>query len=1097
MAGLTRPGYDAGMVTPDPDQLGFSLPDSRPTWPPASRFPHNFGGRTVGPIVTEDLLASSEPLLITGYAGVEQLLSFFLLCDKAPSGAVRPSRIRLLIGVEPASARARPSAAVVRNLEDEIADYWLRRGISLLNARDLLATLELLHAEVLQVRSSAASRVHAKVYVGEEAITLGSSNFTRPGLETNLEANARFERADEETRYEEARDLAENLWSLGSDYTEGFTALLEQLLRKVTWQEALARACAELLEGDWAPRHLIDGPERDLLWPSQEQGIAQALWVLEHSGAVLIADATGSGKTRMGAHLLRVLQDRNWRMGQTRTRFPVVVCPPAVRQLWSEELAHAAESVKVYSHGVLSQRLSVRRTEVEQALERTQLLTVDEAHNFLNRISERSRMVYGNVADNVILLSATPINRGARDLLAIVELLGADNFEEDVLDVVSRLAKQRRRGGEPMRPAERGRLRTALQEFVVRRTKMEFNRLIERDPELYVNALGTQCRYPQHDAVVFTRNDPPDDRHRAAGIREKAKNLRGMLNFQKELRTPSFLRIEGWSDAQFLEMRIRGSSALAGYQIRSRLRSSRVALVEHILGTREAATRFGLSRHKKSASGDVLHRLEKIAGRPPKSALDTKLPPWLVDSDAHRKAVEEEMETYRGILSLAEQMSDHRMDANADYLSHLLDEHSRVLAFDSHLISLYDLRRRLEERGARRVALATGEGGMKARRAFSRRFALDATEENVIGLCSDALAEGLNLQGASAVVHLDLPSVIRVLEQRIGRVDRMDSPHGRITVHWPDEPREFQLRADERLFWRLREVSDLLGSNVPIPEGFRRYQAEEGRYIPLREVIEAVEKDEVSDTDITLADAFYRVRSLVSGPEALVPAPLYENLRRSKAKVLSSVAVVPSHQAPWVFLAIGGADRSIPQWVLVEQDAARRVESTLDRVADEVRARLAAGPRDMPLDENAAALLQAAVATAEKHHLTLLSRRKRRALEELEHLAKRYEREAAKEGDEARLRTVRYILGLLDSSDQDHALDLGRLADWWLQLIRREWYAHLTRKNVPRPARLRQLRKPLLESPVATERLDSVWKLDLTTEPLDRRVVAAIVGVER
>ena len=33
--------------------------------------------------------------------------------------------------------------------------------------------------------------------------------------------------------------------------------------------------------------------------------------------------------------------------------------------------------------------------------------------------------------------------------------------------------------------------------------------------------------------------------------------------------------------------------------------------------------------------------------------------------------------------------------------------------------------------------------------------------------------EGVNLQGASAIVHLDLPTTLRVAEQR---VDRMDSP---------------------------------------------------------------------------------------------------------------------------------------------------------------------------------------------------------------------------------------------------------------------------------------------------------------------------------
>ena len=38
-----------------------------------------------------------------------------------------------------------------------------------------------------------------------------------------------------------------------------------------------------------------------------------------------------------------------------------------------------------------------------------------------------------NAADHVLLFTATPINRGAEDLLALIDLLGADNFEDATL----------------------------------------------------------------------------------------------------------------------------------------------------------------------------------------------------------------------------------------------------------------------------------------------------------------------------------------------------------------------------------------------------------------------------------------------------------------------------------------------------------------------------------------------------------------------------------------------------------------------------------------------------------------------------------------
>ena len=42
------------------------------------------------------------------------------------------------------------------------------------------------------------------------------------------------------------------------------------LLQFVSWQEALARACADLLEGEWADRYLAGDSAGKRLWPSQK-----------------------------------------------------------------------------------------------------------------------------------------------------------------------------------------------------------------------------------------------------------------------------------------------------------------------------------------------------------------------------------------------------------------------------------------------------------------------------------------------------------------------------------------------------------------------------------------------------------------------------------------------------------------------------------------------------------------------------------------------------------------------------------------------------------------------------------------------------------
>jgi len=171
--------------------------------------------------------------------------------------------------------------------------------------------------------------LHAKLYCSEEAVTLGSSNFTEPGLFFQHEANVRFTRK-EKARFDEGWRLAEYFWSLGEDASDELLVLLDQLLKFVTWQEALARACAELLESDWAAHYLrsLAGFQQVSLWPSQQHGIGQALYLLDTVGGALVADATGSGKTRMGAHLLRAVHDRNWSSVRTHKSSMLMVCPP-------------------------------------------------------------------------------------------------------------------------------------------------------------------------------------------------------------------------------------------------------------------------------------------------------------------------------------------------------------------------------------------------------------------------------------------------------------------------------------------------------------------------------------------------------------------------------------------------------------------------------------------------------------------------------------------------------------------------------------------------------------------------------------------------
>jgi len=117
------------------------------------------------------------------------------------------------------------------------------------------------------------TRLHAKLYIGEEAVTVGSGNFTGAGFIRQLEANARFGRRTDESRYNELVQIAANYWDVAVPCAEQLIDLLRTLLQVVTWQEALARACAELLEGEWASRYVAGDHAYDQLWPARLYGL--------------------------------------------------------------------------------------------------------------------------------------------------------------------------------------------------------------------------------------------------------------------------------------------------------------------------------------------------------------------------------------------------------------------------------------------------------------------------------------------------------------------------------------------------------------------------------------------------------------------------------------------------------------------------------------------------------------------------------------------------------------------------------------------------------------------------------------------------------
>lgn len=748
----------------------------------------------------------------------------------------------------------------------------------------------------------------------------------------------------------------------------------------------------------------------------------------------------------------------------------------------------------------------------------------------LRRGSNRSRLLMRNLADHVILFTATPINREMGDIFSVLMMIGPDNFDKEVADLLEKAFRLRGlRYDHYFSDDEQHLLRKAVRRFTVRRTKPMLNRMVDDEPEAYKRDGTRSFRFPKPKSQTYKCDGTANDRQLALDIFETARKLKGLLRLG-HLHKPPYMSL---TDDQYLSQRLKGAQGLALYMIMDCLRSSRAALLEHIYGTTEALRLINLDISiKPKETGTVIEKLKKAAGRIPKNTLaDAILPTWLSDPNAHRAASQEEIERYSRIGELTKQLTTAREETKAQTVAARLDKHDCVIAFDRHLITLHHLETLLTATQDCLIIVATGEQASAAKRlqAVLRpdeegEAAPQAKGVRLIGLCSDAMSEGINLQKASAVVNLDMPTVVLRIEQRVGRIERMDSAHDVIEVWWPKDNLEFAPRRDDKFFERHMLVSKVLGANVEVPPELYADSPCAVQTINPKEIIEEwrAAGEELDDT--ATDDAFAPIRQLVSGKDSLIDEGVYPKIRRQPERIRTSVSSIRS-DAAWCFLAIEGRNGGAPR--LIYLDSLNALPATkLDEVADKLRAQLGGGATRRPLDKIAKEYLDSFVRRVEETEPLLLQNRKRIAIEEMrlvleEHLAqlsatyrirKRAspntefpfeKREDVDETLRARENLTKSLLEHLEPrhttsvEDDSWAVDLNTLAERWLDLIRpiRDEYIqklHSKRKLV----RLSDIRRTLSEKPFTITELQKLLREEsLWIPPLHTHIVAAIVGV--
>ncbi|MER3329037.1 MAG: hypothetical protein RIF34_05610, partial [Candidatus Kapaibacterium sp.] len=182
--------------------------------------------------------------------------------------------------------------------------------------------------------------------------------------------------------------------------------------------------------------------------------------------------------------------------------------------------------------------------------------------------------------------------------------------------------------------------------------------------------------------------------------------------------------------------------------------------MEHIEGT-EASCDYFEFKAKKSSTGNVISTLEGyMESLPNAKVFDQSLVPvFLKDLSTYNTLLAAEIDIYKKIAKLAKSLSDNREDSKIKVIIKLFEKHPLILAYDSTPLTLNYLKHRMDASKEDLKSLVISGNTESNKELAKDYFKLGSETSKVVGLCSDAMSEGVNLQQASAIVLLDMPSV--------------------------------------------------------------------------------------------------------------------------------------------------------------------------------------------------------------------------------------------------------------------------------------------------------------------------------------------------
>lgn len=697
----------------------------------------------------------------------------------------------------------------------------------------VLRFIEWIKSEKLEIRAYPSRNIHAKVYIMTFAegdrdvgrVITGSSNFTQSGLIDNLEFNVELKNRSD---YEFARKKFEELWADAVDVSSQYIQTVEEktwLNQNITPYHLYLKFLYEYFKEELSQpedifmQYLPAGFKK---LEYQEQAVLNAKKILEEYGGVFISDVVGLGKTYISAILAGQLDGRT-----------LVIAPPVLL-----ERSNPGSWRNVFlDFNLPSDFESIGKLDdiIKTGTEKYKNIIIDEAHRFRTEMTQS----YEKLAEicrgkRVILVTATPYNNSPKDVLSQIKLFqntrkstipnmqDLEGFFNSLEKKLNGLDRQEDYESyiKVVRENAREIREKVLKYLMVRRTRTEIIKYFSDD----LKKQKVKFPEPQKPEPLFYELNEEEDEVFEKTIRFITQDFKyarytPMLYFKKDITQPE-------------EISQRNMGKFMKILLVKRLESSFYAFrksVDRFLNSYEMFIREfekGNVYVSKKYSNKIFELLENGDDEAIQRLIEEHKAEKYSSGDFRNDFINDLKSDYEVLKKVKSLWHNIRRDPKLirfleGISGNKILRNNKLIIFTESKETAEYLSGNLNRYYPSKALLFTGSSSENTREKVIENFdarARNAKDDYRFLVSTEVLAEGVNLHRSNTVVNYDIPWNPTRMMQRVGRINRVDTPFPEIYTFnfFPTRQSNDQIKLKEVAEAKINGFLTLLGGDAAL-----------------------------------------------------------------------------------------------------------------------------------------------------------------------------------------------------------------------------------------------------------------------------------------